>query len=88
MRPSCQTTLLVALCITLGFGIANFVSTPTAAAQQSAAVSAARFQISAFPGDQGRSGQHGAYVIDTMSGKVWYVRATGGAPSVVAQTLQ
>ena len=87
MRPSYQTIVLVALCTTLGFGIATLVSSPTAEAQLTAPVTTPRFQISAFSSTLGTNVIHGAYAIDTMSGKVWHVRA-GGPSQVVEQKLE
>ena len=86
MKPSYQTIASVVLCVALGFGLANIVSSPSAVAQVGAPNSAPRFQISAFAGTAANSVSHGAYVIDTMTGKVWHVRA-GGEPSTVVEKL-
>jgi hypothetical protein len=78
---------IVLLCVALGFGLANVVSSPPAIAQQGSQVSPARFQISAYAGTVNQSLLHGAYVIDTTTGKVWQVQA-GGEPMVAAEKLK
>ena len=84
---SVRTVWLVLLCVALGFGLANVLSTEPAIAQQGDPVSPARFQVSAYAGPVNQSLLHGAYVIDTMTGKVWQVQA-GGEPIVVAEKLK
>jgi hypothetical protein len=78
---------LVLLCVALGFGLANVLSSPPAIAQQGDSISAARFQVSAYAGMVSQSLLHGAYVIDTTTGKVWQVQA-GGEPMIVAEKLK
>jgi hypothetical protein len=88
MRPAYRTVLLVLFCVALGFGLGNIVSSPSAEAQEGARRGGARnvYQISSFAGTAGGSVSHGAYVVDTMSGKVWIVR-DGGEPKIVAEKL-
>jgi hypothetical protein len=86
MRPSYRAGLLVVLCIALGFGLAGILGSRAASAEQSAAVRTTRFQISAFAGATGQGVSHGAYVLDTLTGKTWHVRA-GGEPVTVAEKL-
>jgi hypothetical protein len=81
-----RSVWLVLLCVGLGFGLANILSGPSAIAQVGAPNSAPRFQVSAYAGTTGGSVSHGAYVIDTMTGKVWQVRA-GGDAATVAEKL-
>jgi ABC-type arginine transport system permease subunit len=81
-----RSVWLVLLCVALGFGLANILSSPSAIAQVGAPNSAPRFQVSAFAGNTAQGVFHGAYVIDTMTGKVWQVRA-GGDTATVAEKL-
>ena len=84
MKLSKSTILSALFCLALGFGLANIASTPRASAQFGSPVSPARFQISAFAGNQGDS--HGAYAIDTMTGVVWLI-VPNQAPKRVNQNL-
>ena len=87
MKALNRTIAPVMLCVVLGLGIASFVSTSKVEAQPSAPAGTPRFQISAFSSTLGNNVVHGAYVIDTTSGKVWQVRS-GGKPEVVAEKLE
>ena len=87
MQLSFRTIASVLFCVALGFCLANIASSRQAVAQVGTPTTAARFEISAYAGPDGKSVSHGAYVIDTMTGKVWQVRA-GGEPLVVAGKLQ
>ena len=82
MRQSYRITLLVLLCIALGFGLSNIVSTPPATAQQDGPTERHSFQVSAFGGNAAESARFGAYVIDTMTGKVWLIREGGDATPI------
>ena len=61
--------MLAAFCVALGFILAKTLDSGPAYAQPGAAVGPARFQISAYPVGGGGN----AYVIDTMTGKIWRV---------------
>lgn len=86
MRPLFRAVLLVALCISLGFGLSGILGSRPVIAEQSAALGTPRFQISAFAGTTAQGVSHGAYILDTMTGKTWHVRA-GGEPVTVAEKL-
>jgi len=73
MKFPTQTVLLAALCVALGFLMAKAFDSRQAYAQPNGPVSAARFQISAYPGGGAGNTNHGAYIIDTMTGKLWRV---------------
>ena len=85
MRFPNRTVLLAALCLELGFLIGKVWDSSSAYAQTGAPVSPVRFQISAYPGVDARNAQHGAYIIDTMTGKIWRVVELGLPQQVVGK---
>jgi len=87
MRNPNRTVLLTALCVAFGFFLARAIDSTPAYAQPNGPISAARFQISAYPGGGAGNANHGAYIIDTMTGKLW--RVTGlNLPEQVPGRLQ
>ena len=87
MRIFNRTVMLAAFCVALGFLVAKTLDSGSAYAQPGAAVGPQRFQISAYPGGGGGNSGHGAYVIDTMTGKIW--RVTGlNLPEQIPGRLQ
>jgi hypothetical protein len=76
----------VLLCVAIGFSFAGIVSSSRAVAENAGPASVPRFQISAYAGPASGGVSHGAYVIDTITGKVWQVRA-GGDPVKIAEKL-
>jgi hypothetical protein len=79
--------LLAAFCVALGFLLAKALDSEPAYAQPGAPVGAARFQISAYPGGGAGNANHGAYVVDTMTGKIWRVMGIG-LPEQIPGRLQ
>jgi hypothetical protein len=86
MRKSYRTISLVILCVVIGVGLANIVSSPAAVAQQGGPAERQLFQVSAFGGGEKHDVPFGAYVINTTSGKVWLIRE-GGEATPVSGTL-
>ena len=86
MKFARQRIILALVCIAIGFCLGNLVDSPTAEAQKAAPVTAPRFQISSYSSTTGNSILHGAYVVDTMSSKVWHVRG-GDKSGAVMQSL-
>jgi hypothetical protein len=87
MKSSYRATLLVIVCIVVGFGSATLVHDKSANAQPAADRGASRYQISAFAGTTPQGVFHGCYVLDTTTGQVWHVRA-GGEPEKVVSELK
>jgi hypothetical protein len=87
MRIFHRTVLLATLCLAFGFFAAKVFDVSPAYGQPNGPVGAARFQISAYPGGGAGNANHGAYIIDTMTGKLW--RVTGlNLPEQVPGRLQ
>lgn len=79
--------MLAAFCVALGFLLAKTFDIGPAYAQPGAVISAPRFQISAYPVGGAGNANHGAYVIDTMTGKIWRVVGLG-LPEQIPGKLQ
>ena len=86
MRKSYRIVSLIVLCVFIGFGLANIMSSTTAIAQQGGPAERQLFQVSAFGGGEKHDVPFGAYVINTTSGKVWLIRE-GGEATPISATL-